>query len=45
MYLRFNTPILPYSNTPFCSCASEIFLSNLQKKIFALNTVRRNLGC
>ncbi len=30
MVLKPNTPILPYSNTPFSSYASEIFLSSLQ---------------
>jgi hypothetical protein len=29
-----NIPIFQYSNTPFPSYASEIFLSNLQNRIF-----------
>jgi hypothetical protein len=31
---RPNTPIFPYSNTPFPLCASETFLSSLQTEVF-----------
>jgi hypothetical protein len=36
MLLKPNTPIFPYSNTPFLLCASEIFLSSQQNRIFHL---------
>ena len=35
MLLKPNTPILRYSNTPFRSYASEIFLSSLQGEFFS----------
>jgi hypothetical protein len=35
MHLKPSTPILPYSNTPFSSYASEIFLSSLQTEFFS----------
>ena len=40
--LKFNTPILPYSNTPFCY-ASEIFLSNF-KRGFLHSGLRQKKG-
>jgi hypothetical protein len=33
--LKPNAPILLYSNTPFRSLASEIFLSSLQSEFFS----------
>jgi hypothetical protein len=41
MVLNLNTPILPYSNTPFSSYASEIFLSSLQLAFFSNPLARR----
>jgi hypothetical protein len=47
MHLKPNTPILPYSNTPFrfARLASEIFLSSLQAELFSnlLVSCLRNL--
>ena len=35
MRLKPSTPIFPFSNTPFPSYASEIFLSSLQTEVSA----------
>jgi hypothetical protein len=34
MRLKPNTPIFPYSNTPFPLYASEVFLGSLQTQLF-----------